>query len=70
MPESTRNTQLRQLISDSPWCFSSPSAIPHVNTRITLVRIAVARVDTGDANKAVAAAKNAERKAQNTQVMF
>src|ERR1700745_3931894 len=74
MPERIRNTQLRRLISDNPLCLSRPRAIPHVNNKITVVRIAVARVESMPAtptfaNRAVAAANNADSSAQNTHVM-
>jgi hypothetical protein len=72
--DAGQHQKQRRLISDSAWCFSRLRAIAQVKTRMTLVRMAVARLESMPemptlASSAVAAAKSAERSAQKSQVI-
>ena len=73
-PESTRKIQLRRPMWARAWCCSMPRATAQAKTKTTVVRIAVARLESMPetptlARSAVAAAKKAERRAQRSQVI-
>ena len=74
-PDRIRNIQLRVLIDDIPPALFVRNTIPQASARTTIVRMAVARLESTPsipilARIAVAAANTADRIANNNHIFF